>query len=531
MNPACLDPEVYRTAERLLRHNRGQLVIGGKVQPRWVEDGASFWYASDTPAQGRRFFLVDPAEGIKNPAFDHERLAAALTAASGFAINPGALPFGGFTLTKDTIEFDALGEYYRCGLTDYTCEKASRPPAPNLLDVVSPDGKHAVFRAGPDLRARSVASQEEWALTSDGTPELDYAANPDYPMYTTLLAKVGIPHLPPAVAWSPDSRRVLTHRTVQRGVRETHLVDVLPADGGAPALLTRRFAFPGDERMPMAELVLLDVAAGATGAIVPALAEPIAMPMLSPIWLRQAWWSDDSSVVYYLASTRDARTLSLHRLDPESGEVRVLLSESGPTRVESAQYAMHPPMVRVLSDGQEVLWYSQRDGWGHLYLYGTRDGQLRAQVTSGNWAVRQILHVDERQRVVYFLASGLIETDPYRRTVCRVGLDGTGFARVTRDDLDHVVTVPPDPAYFIDSASANDVEPVITVRGWDGQVRVELERADISGLVATGWSPPERFRVTAADGETDIYGLLYRPHGFDQDKRYPVLDHPYSEPT
>jgi dipeptidyl aminopeptidase/acylaminoacyl peptidase len=187
-----------------------------------------------------------------------------------------------------------------------------------------------------------------------------------------------------------------------------------------------------------------------------------------------------------------------------------------------------PPIVRVLSD--EVLWYSQRDGWGHLYRYDLRTGELLGQVTSGEWAVRQILHVDEAERVVYFIASGLVDEDPYRRTVCRVGLDGSGFGKVTDDELDHVVTVQETMEYFVDSASTVDTPPVTTVRDRSGRVLVELERADITELTATGWTPPERFRVTAADGETDIYGVLYRPRGFDPARRYPVVDTLYPGP-
>ncbi|MGW7368857.1 prolyl oligopeptidase family serine peptidase [Streptomyces sp. NPDC054841] len=182
----------------------------------------------------------------------------------------------------------------------------------------------------------------------------------------------------------------------------------------------------------------------------------------------------------------------------------------------------------VLAD--EVLWYSQRDGWGHLYRYDLRTGALLGQVTSGQWAVRKILHVDEAERVVYFTASGLVAEDPYRCTVCRVGLDGSGFAKVTDDELDHVVTLPDTMEYFIDSASTVDTPPVTRVRDWAGRVLVELERADISKLTATGWTPPERFRVKAADGVTDIYGVLYHPRGFDPARRYAVVDNIYPGP-
>lgn len=527
MNPTRLDADAYRTAERLLRHNRGELVLDGRIRPRWIDGGARFWYTSDAP-DSPRFLLVDPVEGTREAAFDHARLATALATASGRDVDAGALPFAAFEPTDGAIEFDAFGAHWRCSLDDYDCAGVEGPPPRGLLDVVAPDGRHAVFRQEYDIRARSLADGRDWALTDDGSADRDYGANPDYFMYSTLLGKLGIPHLPPAVLWSPDSRRVLTHRTDMRGVRETHLVEALPADGGPPKLRTQRFAHPGDERMPLAEFVVLDVE---SGKAVPALAEPVAMPLMSPISRRWAWWTEDGSAVYYLSSARDMRTLTLHRLDPTSGEVRTVLNESGATRVEPTQLLGQAPMVRVLSDGTEVLWYSQRDNWGHLYLHGTRDGELRAQVTRGSWTVQEILHVDEEQRVVYFLASGMVADDPYRRTVCRAALDGSGCAKVTDDDLDHVVTVPPGAAYFIDSASTNALPPVTTVRGWDGRVLVELARADISRLTETGWSPPERFRVTAADGHTEIHGMLYRPHGFDPAARYPVLDHPYGFPS
>ncbi|TLS43121.1 S9 family peptidase [Streptomyces montanus] len=522
-----LDVQAYRTAERLLRHHRKELVLGDKVTPRWIEDGARFWYTANTAA-GKRYVLVDPKAGTRQDAFDHERLAVALAAASGQDVDAAALPLPAIQPTADAVEFDAFGEHWRCRLTDYVCEKAEGDAPGNPLEAAAPDRKHAVYRAGHDLRARSLDGTRDWALTSDGTEDLDYGANPDYLMYSTLLTKLGLPHLPPAVAWSPDSTRVLTHRTDQRGVRRTHLVRAAPADGGDPTLLSPRFPVPGDERIPLAEFVVLDVT---TGSVTTARAEPVAMSMMSPIFQKWAWWAEDGSAVYYLSRTRDAHTLSLHRLDPASGAVRTVLTETGPTRVEPAQQQLQPPMVKVLAGGSEVLWYSQRDGWGHLYLFGAETGELLAQVTSGPWGVQEILHVDERERVVYFLASGLVEEDPYRRSVCRAGLDGSGFTRLTDDDLDHAVTVAQNGAYFIDSASTTGTAPVITVRDWTGRVLVELERADITRLEEAGWSRPERFRVTSADGKTDIYGLLYLPHGFDPSRRYPVLDTPYGLPT
>ncbi|MFI2782766.1 S9 family peptidase [Streptomyces sp. ALB3] len=521
-----LDVGAYQAAERLLRHHRRELVLGAKVTPRWTDGGTGFWYTVDTAA-GKRFVTVDPKAGTRREAFDHGRLAAALADASGQPADAASLPFPAVRLTAGAVEFDAFGEHWRCGLADYVCERVPGNAPGSPLEVASPDGKTAVYRAGHDLRARSLDGDRDWALTSDGTEDEDYGANPDYLMYSTLVTKLGLPHLPPAVAWSPDSARVLTHRTVQRGVRRTPLVRAAPAGGGDPELLSPRFAVPGDEHLPMAEFVVLDVAGGTVTA---AQADPVAMSMMSPLFQKWAWWSEGGSAVHYLSRTRDARTLSLHRLDPSTGEVRTVLSESGPTRVEPGQQQLQAPLVRLVGDDQ-VLWYSQRDGWGHLYLFAAGTGEQIAQVTSGAWAVQEILHVDEGERVVYFTASGLVEGSPYRRTVCRVSLDGSGFARLTDDDLDHDVTVGPDGEYFVDSASTSSLPPVTTVRDRGGAVLVELERADISRLEAAGWSPPQPFRTTSADGTTAIHGLLYPPHGFDPARRYPVIDTPYGIPT
>ncbi|MEU9859756.1 DPP IV N-terminal domain-containing protein [Streptomyces sp. NPDC047971] len=518
--------EDYQAAERLLRRpaNPGELVVGDKVRPRWIDGGARFWYAVSN-GSGRRFVLVDPAAGTREPAFDHTLLAAALANASGQPVDPEALPFAAIELSATAVEFFALGHYWRCARDGYVCERADVTPPGNPLDVPSPDGKVAVSRRGHDLWARSLSDGREWALTTDGAPRHGYGYGPESTGNGTLLRKIGLPHLPPAVAWSPDSTKVLAHRTDERRVRQTHLVESRPADGGAPRLHTQRFAYPGDEHLPQAELVVLDVA---EGTVVRAKADPLLMPVMSPITARWAWWAPDGSAVYYLGRPRDLRTLSLYRLDPVTGEVTTVLSETGPTRVEPHQSVYEPPIVRVGAD--DVLWYSQRDGWGHLYRYDLRTGALLGQVTSGQWAVQRILRVDEAERVVYFIATGLVDEDPYRRTVCRVGLDGSGFAKVTDDDRDHVVTLGDDPDLFIDSASTVDTAPVTSVRDWSGRVLVELERADIDKLVAVGWTPPERFRVKAADGVTDIYGVLYRPRGFDPAKRYPVVDHVYPGP-
>ncbi|MFB6723098.1 DPP IV N-terminal domain-containing protein [Kribbella sp. NPDC056345] len=457
-----------QAAEALLRHNRPKLVDAGRITPNWSDDGARFSYQV-TRSGTDRTYLVDPAAGTRS-------------------------------------EIESI---------------PAPPGTGDFLAVVSPDGKYEVFRNGPDLWLRTVSDGSERALTTDGAEDNDYGTSPF--AIKILLGKLGLPHLPPAVAWSADSRRILTHQLDSRLVRETHLIDVLPDDGGAPELLTQRYAYPGDEHVPLAQFVVLDVE---TGAAVRAQGEPFVLPLLSPISRKWAWWSGET--IYFLDQPRDQRTLHLKRLDPATGEVAVVLTESGPTRIEPNQFMDLPAITRVCGD--EVLWYSQRDGWPHLYRYDVHSGELLGQVTSGEWSVRQILHVDLAERVVYFTAAGLVDGRPMRRTVCRIGLDGSGFARITNDDLDHEVAVPPNGGYFVDSASTVGLAPVHSVRSWSGQLLVELEAADSTALMATGWRPPEEFQVLAADGVTSLFGLLYKPHDFDPEVSYPVVDHPYPGP-
>lgn len=519
-----LDPSVYERAEKLFWGSRQKLVDGGKVKPKWIDDGARFWYRVDTPG-GHRFVLVDPPNRTRGPALDHERLAHELAKAAGSDVDPAALPFTTIEFAEGAVEFFAFDSQWRCDLESYSCDRIEDYELPNPLEGKSPDGKWAIIRRGYDLWVRSSRG-EETPLTSDGTADYAYGIGPDCLNFSTLMRNLGLPHLSPAVAWSPDSRRVVTHRTDQRGVEMQHLVESSPADGGRPVLRSAHYALPGDDVVPKGELIVFDVEMGTTA---PAKTKPLFMPMLSPIMWKALWWAKDGSAVYYFDQERYLKTLRLNRLDPITGEVRVLVEESGEPRMEPGQF-MGDTIGRVLSDGREVLWYSQRDGWGHLYLYDGQSGELVGQVTSAEWAVRQILHLDETERVVYFLASGLVADDPYRRQVCRVGLDGSGFTRLTADELDHDVTVPDNEAYFIDSASTVDTPPIITVRDWNGDAIVGLERADITRLEEIGWTPPERFRVKASDGVTDVYGILYRPPDFNPNKRYPVIDHPYPGP-
>ncbi|WP_243789398.1 DPP IV N-terminal domain-containing protein [Saccharopolyspora gloriosae] len=512
----------YARAEAMQAPYRARRVPGGTVQPRWLTGGDRFSYRA-----GARYVLVDPARGARRDAFDHDRLAAALSVAAGRAVAAGDLPITSVDLDFPddddlTVRFSAFESRWEWSDRTGVCTRVDdTEPSPG--EVASPDKAWIAFRRDGDILIRSRDGEQEFALTDDAEPHFDYGGLPEALGMRALFRNLGLPS-PLVVSWSPDSTRLLVHRLDQRDLPEQVLVESAPRDGGPPVEHRSRYPIPGDEAQATMEWTVLDVT---TRSVVRQQHDPYVI--VHPAATTYRWWSGPKGdAVHFLHHSRDARTLELRRLDPATGASTTLISESGRTRVDPTPQLGEPAMVHVLDSG-EILWWSQRDGWGHLYLYSA-DGAQITQVTSGQWPVRKVLWVDQETRQVWFLATGLVEHDPYVRQICRISLDGTGFTRLTDDDLDHDAVSPDEGGYLVDRASTVRTPPRSVVLDGDGQVLVDLESPDAGELEALGWSPPERFRTTAADGKTSIHGLLWRPHGFGPDRSYPVIDCIYPGP-
>jgi dipeptidyl aminopeptidase/acylaminoacyl peptidase len=508
----------YARAEQMLAPYRMRRVPGSSPQPQWLAGGKRFWYEV-----GGRYVAVDPHRRSRRDAFDHDRLAAALSVASGHAVTAGNLPVTGIEIDDDgTVRFTAFETRWEWSDSAGACLPTGADP---LLpwEIESPDQTWVAFRRNGDIWVRSRDGEQEFALTDDAEPQFEYGGLNDATGARALTRVLGLP--PPfIVQWSPDSTRILVQRIDQRDLPELVLVESSPPDGGRPVEHRTRYPVPGEAAQATMTWNVLDVT---TGTVVRQQTEPATIMHATAVVY--AWWTGESGEnVHFLHHSRDARSLELRRLDPATGSVTTLISETGETRVDPTPQLGDPPMVRVLKTG-EILWWSQRDGWGHLYLYSA-DGQQVTQVTTGQWPVRKVLMLDEDQRQVWFVAAGLLDRDPYVRQICRIGLDGSGFTRLTDDDLDHDALSPDEGGYLIDRASSVSTPPQSVVLDGDGQVLVELESPDTGALQAVGWSPPERFCTTAADGKTPIYGLLWRPYGFDPQRRYPVIEQIYPGP-
>ena len=522
--------ERYIRAERLLPWNASQLMSDLTVEPHWIDESDRFWYRFKRLA-GVEIMLVDPEAGTREPAFDHKRLAASLSSASGIPCTDHQLPFETFEFTDtihitfevNTSEDDNPPARWSCDLITYTCTRLEdAPKKPNDV-VCSPDEQWEAFVCDYNVWLRSVDTGEERAITTDGDAKHGYGEALPSP-----LASAGIADpVPPVIIWSPDSKHVLFCRIDQRQARQFHLVQSVPLDGSIrPQLHTYAYPLPGDTDVPMAQLL---VAGAADGEVVIADMEPLHMLYYgSPINPEWTWWAEDSRTIYIIRRERGYKSYALIAIDASTGTARVVVEDRG-KRALDPSFTWGEKCVRVINDGSRVIWYSQRDGWGHLYLYDAATGELLHQITSGPFAVIEILHVDEAQGLIYFTALGReADRDPYYAHVYSVSLDGGEPELITAEDADHTVVFSPGGCYFVDTFSTVATPPVSVVCAVDEDRQLILEKTEIDSLLATGWQAPERFCAKGRDGMTDVYGMIFRPSYLDTTGHYPIIDSIYA---
>jgi dipeptidyl-peptidase-4 len=541
----------FARVERHLPWVMAKRVRNAQVLPHWIGTEDRFWYRQETKG-GAVFVIVDAATGRKSPAFDHDRLAKGMSQATKQKISPGALPFSWFTFTPDlqAIDFAALGRSWRFNLGFGKPE----PGQGRLSDaeLPSPDGRLVAFLKGPDIWIREQATGIERALTTDGAERFAYGKSPDSNLTTITWKRTGSTP-PPALLWSPDSRRVLTHRLDERRVRPLHLHQSVPEDGSVrPVLHEIRVPFPGDrdEELAYAHHLAIEVE---TGKQVFAEVTPQIAGNGAPVEKARVWWDDDGRVAWILDIGRAEKWFRLLRFDTDTGKVRIVREERGKTFVEPNLSMQERPNIRTLDGGKEIIWYSQEDGWAHLYLVDGETGATKNRITGGKWVVREILHVDPVHRTVLFVALGITpRINPYLRQVCLARLDGGPVKVLTLEPVDHqvatvqpraLIAVPlevhrprphgisPSGRYFVETQSTISQAPVSYLRdAADGRVITTLEEADVSEVVGGDWRWPEEVKLKAADRKTDIYGAIWLPTDFDPKKRYPVLDLIYPGP-
>jgi dipeptidyl aminopeptidase/acylaminoacyl peptidase len=512
----ALTAEDYARAEKFLGYNTNRLVLHVAAQPTWVGDDR-LWYRTTTE-NGTEFFLVDATTGAKTPAFDQPRLAATLSSAARSMYEAYRLPFNQFEFSADrkSISFNVGGSQWLCDVGGVRCE--SKPRRGGEPAVTSPDGKRAAFIRGYNLWVRDTTSGKETRLTTDGVKDYGYATD-----------NAGWIHSDNAILlWSPDSKKIATFRLDERGAGEMYLVST---NVGHPRLEAWKYPLAGDAKIFMIERLVIDV----DRARVVRLQMP-PDPHRSSVCddvecngpFEDVEWSADGRQLAFVSTSRDHKEAHLRVADTETGSVRQVLEEKVPTYYESGTDTHN---WRFLPASNEVIWFSERDNWGQLYLYDLQTGRLKNQITTGEGNVTQVVRVDEKNRLVYFRGVGKEKgRDPYFIHVYRIGLDGNGLKLLTPEDATHIIAPSPGGRYFVDSYSKPDSPPTFVLRATTGALVATLEKADISRLVASGWQPPQPIVVKARDGVTDLYGLLYKPTNLDASAKYPIVNHIYPGP-
>lgn len=468
----------YERADTILKCS--DRVYSPAIHPEWIDSSHYFWYKNHEK-EGDFYYLVNAESGKKQRAADKKGLAAF------------------FSKKQKKLAESLLKEEEK---RPDRWRRREEAPVP----VVSPDKKWEAYVKDNNLYLSPVRDEkekdkpkEEIALTMDGTANLRYDGW--------------------SIIWSPDSRKLATVKVRDVQERRIPLIESSPSSQKQPILQWRNYVKPGDV-LPVYLPVLFDVEARKQMAL-------NVTPYENQFYLNLTGWREDSRAFTFEFNQRGHQRYVIGEVSAADGSIRHLVDEQTKTFIYYYNNYRYD-----LDDGKELLWISERDGWRHLYLIDGTSGQVKQQVTKGEWVVRQVDYVDETNRVVYFTASGFNKgEDPYNLHYCRINLDGTGFTDMTPENGNHRVTFSADRSYFTDVYSRPDLPPVSQLkRTSDVSVVAGLQRCDVSALQAEGWQMPEVFCAKGRDGQTDIWGNIYRPMHFDASKSYPVVEFIYAGP-
>ena len=468
----------YEQATKSLGFNTSKLIYRGNVSPNWLPDG-KFWYTVSVPG-GVEYVLIDPADGSRKTGPDKK------------------------SILPDAANAPETGAFNR---------RAGRG-----FQIPSPDGKKVAFIRDWNLWVREVGSNKETQLTTDGVKDFGYATD-----------NAGWTHSDrPVMLWSPDSKKIATFQQDQRNVKDMYLVKTKV---GAPELEAWKYPLPEDKEIIQIQRVIIDVDIPKVIRLkIPPDARrgTLSDDISSGGPYDDNEWSADGSKLAFVSTSRDHKIEKMRIADAATGDVREIFEEKVATQYESGQGMIN---WHFLPATNEIIWYSERDDWGHLYLYDATTGQLKNQITKGTFVVTQLLKIDEKNRVLYFNANGREQgRDPYFSHFYRVNFDGSNLTLLTPEDGNHNITISPDLKYFVDNYSKPDVAPTSVLRDTKGKLVAALEKADISKLIATGWKAPEPITVKSGNGKWDLYGMMFTPINFDKTKKYPIVNYIYPGP-
>ena len=483
--------------------------------PTWIGTTHRFWYRK--LSRGVNEFVIYDADTLqKQTAFDHAKIAASLSKLTNNSYKPGDLSLTQLRFDNNLTSFTATidSTTVRCTIADSACTKIDAPtpgsaagnrPTPPAR---SPDGKWEALINNYNLVLRPIDSRETIVLSTDGSEGNYYNAR--------------------SIVWSPDSTKIAVYRVRPGYRREVRYIESSPEDQIQPKFSSIVYAKPGDV-LDLEQPVLFDVATRKQMNVDNAL-------FPNPYELSDPVWRKDSRAFTFEYNQRGHQVYRVIEVNA-NGAARAVISDEPKTffsyRNANGSLADSGRRYRYdVNDGKEVVWMSERDGWGHLYLYDGVTGAVKNQITRGEWVVRGVQRVDETKRQIWFSAGGTHSgRDPYFLSFYRINFDGTGLTELTAAEANHNVSYSSDSQFYVDNYSRLDLANILEVRKTaDNSVVATIERGDTSELVKAGWQAPEVFTARGRDGKTDIWGVIIRPTNFDPSKRYAVIENIYAGP-
>jgi dipeptidyl aminopeptidase/acylaminoacyl peptidase len=557
----------YTAAERFSPSKVRQMVSSTAVRANWLDDTNTFWY-DYTTAEGKRWWIVDADRRTRRELFDRDRMAADITRATRDPYDAQHLPINQIRFTADrkafrfTVESKVdevedidrttgekkkgkkkfVFEYNLASGTLTHLEDYKTPVVPSWGSV-SPDGRNVIY--GKDFNLWSMDWENfekamtnerdstivERQLTHDGERYWGFgysSTSSDDDPEKKKLERYRVP-----LVWSPDSQNFLIVREDERNVKDLWVIKHTARP--RPTLETYRYQMPGESEAPVEHLFVgnlagemreIDVAAfkdQTLSLLADTRKRHIAQKTDDYTVLSRVWMGTDGEVLIRRAS-RDLKRIDICRVDLATGEVNNVVED----RFNTYQELRDP--VWVSAPGGDLVHWSEEDGWAHLYLYGA-DGTRKRQLTSGPWHVEEVLGIDPATRTIYFTASGREkDINPYYSFTYKINADGSGLQLLTPGDINHAVFMNEANRYFVDNSSRVDAAPYSTLYDAAGRKVLDLETADLSRLMASGYKFPTPFKVKAADGITDLWGVYYLPFDVDSTKLYPIVEYVYPGP-
>lgn len=569
--PSLITKANYAAAARFSPKKLDRLVFSTSVDPHWLKHSDRFWYVYETPA-GKNWYIVDPAKANKRALFNNEKLAAQLTAIVKDPMDAQHLNIDSMRFVRDEnwIQFEVKSTE-DVEKKDTTAKKAASPVKEKkvyyfeynintgqlvqLSDFkkpkrnprwasISPDGQTILFVRKFNLYWMDQSNYEkalqneedstvvEHPITKDGVEFFGYGPE-------GFLSGGGENNVdkeknknkrkPTFVYWSPDSKHFAMVRTDNRNVKDLWVINSVAEP--RPTLETYKYWMPGEKESPIPYVVLFDNASKTSKELnikqfkdqdIGIYAAPTLQSTRDDDWRPQVWLGDNDKF-YFSRTSRDLKRIDLCTVDIHTAEVKPLIAERMNTYVETRRPAL-------INGGKELIEWSERDGWAHLYLYAG-NGTLKNQITSGAFHVENIVAADEKRRTLYFSANGHeANEDPYYLHLYKVNFDGSGLRLLNSGDFDHDMSMDDQQQFFVDNFSRVNTIPQSVLRNTEGKKIMDLETSDFSSLFAAGYKFPKLFKVKADDGLTDLYGVMYRPFNFDSTKKYPVIDYEYPGP-